>query len=106
MTALGARGFTSGLINVAPEKSVAILRALRAGDFTGANAGIAAVAGFEALRAEEQNGANVAVVKAALALSGIDVGAARPPAAWPLPPGSAAALRSLLDGWGMLARAG
>ncbi|MFZ4407851.1 MAG: dihydrodipicolinate synthase family protein, partial [Paracraurococcus sp.] len=81
MTALGARGFTSGLINVAPEKSVAILRALRAGDFTGANAGIAAVAGFEALRAEEQNGANIAAVKAALALSGIDVGAARPPAA-------------------------
>jgi 4-hydroxy-tetrahydrodipicolinate synthase len=104
MTALGAQGFTSGLINVVPEKSVAILRALRAGDFAAANAGIAAIHAFEALRAEEQNGANVAVVKAALTLSGIDVGAARPPAAWPLPPGSAAALRELLAGWGMLAR--
>ncbi|MCB4822009.1 dihydrodipicolinate synthase family protein [Roseicella aerolata] len=104
MTALGAQGFTSGVINVVPEKSVAILRALRAGDFAAANAGIAAIHAFEALRAEEQNGANVAVVKAALALSGMDVGAARPPAAWPLPPGSAAALRDLLAGWGMLAR--
>jgi 4-hydroxy-tetrahydrodipicolinate synthase len=104
MTALGAQGFTSGLINLLPERSVAILAALRAGDFACANAEIAAIQGFEALRAEEQNGANVAVVKAALALSGIDVGAARPPAAWPLPPGSAAALRDLLAGWGLLRR--
>ncbi|MBK1659310.1 dihydrodipicolinate synthase family protein, partial [Paracraurococcus ruber] len=104
MTALGTAGFTSGLINLAPDRSVAILRALRDGDFARANAGIAAIAAFEALRAEEQNGANVAVVKAALALSGLDVGAARPPAAWPLPPGSAAALRDLLAGWGLLAR--
>ncbi|RAI57766.1 dihydrodipicolinate synthase family protein [Roseicella frigidaeris] len=104
MTALGAQGFTSGLINLLPERSVAILAALRKGDFAAANAGIAAIQGFEALRAEEQNGANVAVVKAALALSGIDVGAARPPAAWPLPPGSAAALRDLLAGWGLLRR--
>jgi 4-hydroxy-tetrahydrodipicolinate synthase len=99
MTALGTRGFTSGLINVAPDRSMAILRALQAGDFAAANAGIAGIAAFETLRAEEQNGANVAVVKAALALGGIDVGAARPPAAWPLPPGSAAALRNLLAGW-------
>jgi 4-hydroxy-tetrahydrodipicolinate synthase len=105
MTALGARGFTSGLINLVPEKSVAILQALRAGDFARANAEIAAIAAFEALRSEEQNGANVAVVKAALTLSGTDVGAARVPAAWPLPPGSAAALRDLLAGWGMLQRA-
>jgi 4-hydroxy-tetrahydrodipicolinate synthase len=104
MTALGAAGFTSGLINLLPERSVAILAALRAGDFARVNAGIEAIAGFEALRSEEQNGANVAVVKAALALSGTDVGAARAPAAWPLPPGSAAALRDLLAGWGMLAK--
>ena len=62
--------------------------------------GSRAIAAFEALRSEEQNGANVAVVKAALTLSGIDVGAARSPAAWPLPPGSAAALRDLLAGSG------
>jgi 4-hydroxy-tetrahydrodipicolinate synthase len=101
MTAMGARGFTSGLINLAPHRSVAILRALDAGDIAGAQALITAIAPFEALRAEEQSGANVGVVKAALALIGEDVGAARPPAAWPLPPGSAAALRRLLNTWGM-----
>jgi 4-hydroxy-tetrahydrodipicolinate synthase len=101
MTAMGARGFTSGLINLAPERSVTILRTLEAGDMAAAQAEISAIAGFEALRAEEQNGANVAIVKAALALIGEDVGAARPPAAWPLPPGSAAALRSLLAAWGL-----
>ena len=104
MTALGARGFTSGLINVAPERSATIRDALRAGDYDSANAAIAAIGGFEALRSEEQNGANVAVVKAALILAGVEVGAARPPAAWPLPPGSAAALRDLMAGWGKLAR--
>jgi 4-hydroxy-tetrahydrodipicolinate synthase len=98
---MGTRGFTSGLINLAPERSVAILRSLEAGDMPGAQALIAGIAAFEALRAEEQSGANVSVVKAALALVGEDVGAARPPAAWPLPPGSAAALRALLDQWGL-----
>src|SRR4051812_23955958 len=39
MTALGARGFTSGLINVAPARSMAILRALEVGNFAAANAG-------------------------------------------------------------------
>jgi 4-hydroxy-tetrahydrodipicolinate synthase len=99
MTALGAQGFTSGLINVAPERSVAILAALRAADFTRANALIAEIGAFEALRAEEQNGANVSVVKAALALSGNDVGAARPPAAWPIAAESLARLRTLLASW-------
>ncbi len=105
MTAVGAQGFTSGLINILPERSVAILRALREGDYARANAGIAAIHAFEALRSEERNGANVAVVKAALTLSGIDVGAARAPAAWPLPAVSVAALRELLADWGMLGRA-
>lgn len=99
MTALGARGFTSGLINVAPARSVAILAALRAGEMARANALIAGIAPFEALRAEEQNGANVSVVKAALALMGEEVGHARPPAAWPLAPESLARLRDLVAGW-------
>ncbi|MBR0671345.1 dihydrodipicolinate synthase family protein [Neoroseomonas soli] len=99
MTALGAQGFTSGLINLAPERSVAILAALRAGNMPRANALIAEMAPFEALRAEEQNGANVSVVKAALALAGDDVGHARPPASWPLAPESLARLRDLVAGW-------
>jgi 4-hydroxy-tetrahydrodipicolinate synthase len=99
MTALGAQGFTSGLINVAPRRSVAILAALRASDMARANALIAGIGAFEALRAEEQNGANVSIVKAALALMGEDVGAARPPAAWPIAPDSLARLEVLVAGW-------
>lgn len=102
MAALGARGFTSGLINVAPERSVAVRDALRAGDYARANAEIAAIEGFEALRAEENNGANVSVVKAALNLAGLEVGPARPPAGWPLTPAAEATLRGLLAEWGKL----
>jgi 4-hydroxy-tetrahydrodipicolinate synthase len=100
MTALGARGFTSGLINVAPERSVAVRDALRTGDYARANAEIAAIETFEALRSEENNGTNVSVVKAALNLTGLDVGPARPPAGWPLTPAADAKLRELLRGWG------
>lgn len=99
MTAVGARGFTSGLINVAPERSVAIRDALAAGDYTRANTEIAAIEAFEALRREENNGANVSVVKTALGFMGLDMGPARPPAAWPLTPAATAALRDLLGVW-------
>ncbi|MBO1075221.1 dihydrodipicolinate synthase family protein [Roseomonas marmotae] len=105
MTAVGAKGFTSGLINLLPERSVTIRDALARGDYATANATIAGIEPFEALRSEEQNGANVSVVKAALTLSGVDVGPARPPAAWPLAPESARALEGLLREWGLLAGA-
>lgn len=82
--AVGARGFTSGLINVWPERSVAISAALEGGDFAEARRLIAGMQVFEDVRAEEQGGANVPGVKAALALMGEDCGGARPPAAWPL----------------------
>jgi 4-hydroxy-tetrahydrodipicolinate synthase len=101
MTALGTRGFTSGLINLAPERSVAVLRALEAGDMEAANAAIAAIEPFELLRAQESNGANVSVVKAALALRGEPVGHARPPAAWPIEGQALAALRQVLAGLGL-----
>ena len=39
---------------------------------------------FEDIRAEEQNGANVTGVKAALLAQGFDCGPTRPPSAWPL----------------------
>jgi 4-hydroxy-tetrahydrodipicolinate synthase len=99
MHALGARGFTSGVINVAPHLSMAVLRALRANDFDAASAAIAAIEPFEKLRAAEGNGANVSVVKAALALLGEDPGPARPPAAWPLPPAALDTLRGILAAW-------
>lgn len=82
--AVGAKGFTSGLINVWPQRSVAIHAALAAGDYAGANRLIDGMKAFEAVRAEEMNGTNVTGVKAALAMLGHDCGRTRPPSAWPL----------------------
>jgi 4-hydroxy-tetrahydrodipicolinate synthase len=82
--AVGARGFTSGLINVWPERSVAIHAALEAGDYAEANRLIAGMRAFEDIRAEEMNGTNVTGVKAALQALGRDCGPTRPPSAWPL----------------------
>jgi 4-hydroxy-tetrahydrodipicolinate synthase len=99
--AVGARGFTSGLINVWPEHSVAIHAALEAGDYGRAMALIDVMAGFEQIRAEEQNGTNVTAVKAALQLLGEDCGPTRPPSAWPLTERQLATLRSLLTSWSL-----
>lgn len=82
--AVGARGFTSGLINVWPQRSVEIHAALAAGDYAGSNRLIEGMKAFEAVRAEEMNGTNVTGVKAALAMIGHDCGPTRPPSAWPL----------------------
>jgi len=82
--AVGARGFTSGLINVWPERSMAIHAALNAGDYPEANRLIAGMRAFEDIRAEELNGTNVTGVKAALLAQGLDCGPTRPPSAWPL----------------------
>lgn len=82
--AVGARGFTSGLINLWPERSMAIHAALEAGDYGKARELIAAMRAFEEVRAEELNGTNVTGVKAALKAIGKDCGATRPPSAWPL----------------------
>lgn len=100
--AVGARGFTSGLINVWPERSVAIHAALDKGDYAAANALIEEMAPFEALRAEEGNGTNVSVVKAALALCGHDCGAVRAPGAWPLTPAQQQRLAGLLGAWRLM----
>jgi len=97
--AVGARGFTSGLINVWPEHSVAIHAALEAGDYAKANELIAVMLDFEEIRAEEQNGTNVTAVKAALQLMGEDCGPTRPPSAWPLTEAQMARLRTLLETW-------
>jgi 4-hydroxy-tetrahydrodipicolinate synthase len=95
--AVGARGFTSGLINVWPERSVAINTALEAGDYQLARDLIADMQVFEDIRAEEQGGANVPGVKAALALMGEDCGEARAPAAWPLSEDQISRLRAFMQ---------
>ena len=102
LCAVGARGFTSGLINVWPAHSIAIHAALAVGDYPTANKLIAQMSGFEELRAEEGNGTNVTVVKSALAMMGQDCGHVRPPGAWPLTDRQSGALRHLLGEWGLL----
>ncbi len=101
-TAVGARGFTSGLINVWPERSIEIHRALEASDYARARALIAGMRAFEEIRAEEMNGANVSGVKAALQALGQDCGTARPPAAWPLTQVQQAKLRGFLSAAGLV----
>ena len=97
LCAVGARGFTSGLINVWPERSVAIRDALHAGDYPLANALIAGMRVFEDIRAEEMGGTNVTGVKTALALQGLDCGGVRPPGAWPLTDDQTTRLRAFLS---------
>ncbi|MBK4216007.1 dihydrodipicolinate synthase family protein [Paracoccus caeni] len=100
--AVGARGFTSGLINLWPERSLAIHAALEAGDFGQARALIADMAAFEDVRAQELNGTNVTGVKAALQALGQDCGATRPPAAWPLTAAQQAQMQDFLQRNGLL----
>ncbi|WBU56086.1 dihydrodipicolinate synthase family protein [Paracoccus sediminicola] len=95
--AVGARGFTSGLINVWPERSMAIHAALEAGDYSEANRLIAGMRDFEDIRAEEMNGTNVTGVKSALQMMGRDCGPTRPPSAWPLTDAQQAKLRSFMQ---------
>lgn len=98
--ALGARGFTSGLINVAPERSLAVWRALEAGDYARARREVDDIAGFERLRSRYGNGSNVTVVKEALGLLGTDVGAVRLPGLPELNESERAELRTIIDSWG------
>ena len=95
--AVGARGFTSGLINVWPERSLAIHAALERGDYPTGNALIAGMKAFEDIRAEEMNGTNVTAVKAALQVIGEDCGPTRPPSAWPLTAPHMATLNTFID---------
>ena len=98
--ALGARGFTSGLVNVAPERSLAIWRALEAYDYDLARRLVDEIAGFETLRTKYGNGANVTVVKEALGLLGTKVGPVRLPGLPELNESERAELRKIVSGWG------
>ena len=99
--AVGARGFTSGLINVWPERSVAIHAALDRRDYVAANALIAGMKVFEDIRAEEMSGTNVTGVKAALIAQGLDCGPTRPPSAWPLTAKQQAAMETFIAANGL-----
>ncbi|MBX3540670.1 MAG: dihydrodipicolinate synthase family protein [Chelatococcus sp.] len=99
--ALGARGFTSGFVNVDPKRSLAIHAALEAGDFAQARERVAEIARFETLRTKYGNGANVTVVKEALGLLGLPVGPVRLPGLPVLDPGDKEILKREMARWGL-----
>lgn len=99
--AQGARGFTSGLVNVAPERSLAIWRALEAGDYQATARLVDQIAPFEAMRARYNNGANVTVVKEAMRLMGVGVGPVRLPGLPALEPADREKLGAILMSWGL-----
>jgi 4-hydroxy-tetrahydrodipicolinate synthase len=99
--ALGTRGFTSGLVNVDPKRSLAIWAALEAGDFATARRLVDIIAPFEAMRTKFNNGANVTVVKEAMTLLGLAVGPARLPGLTVLDAADRNRLRSVLNDWGL-----
>jgi 4-hydroxy-tetrahydrodipicolinate synthase len=77
----GARGFTSGLVNVAPHGSLRLLDRLREGDQQAAMAIWARLKPFEDMRARAGSAGNVSVVKEALAQLGLCRRTVRPPIA-------------------------
>ena len=77
--AAGAEGFTSGLVNIAPEMSLAMLAGLRRGDAASVRAVWRDVAPMERLRAKNRNGNSVSAIKEAMNLAGLPAGVAREP---------------------------
>ncbi|RSN59268.1 dihydrodipicolinate synthase family protein [Amycolatopsis sp. WAC 04182] len=98
--AVGATGFTSGLVNVAPSLSLEMFRALRDGDFRGAMAFWELVRPFEELRAADGNANNVSVVKEALAQLGLCRADVRPPSR-ALTGGERELVSAALASWGL-----
>ena len=98
---VGAEGFTSGLVNVAPEKSLEMLQGLRAGDRESVQAVWREVAPLERLRARAHSGYNVAVIKAAMDLLGLAPGRVREPAS-ELDETDKQELVRILKAWGKL----
>ncbi len=77
--AAGAEGFTSGLVNIAPEMSLAMLDGLRRGDAEAVRAVWRHVAPIERLRARNHNANNVSVIKEGMNLAGLPAGLVREP---------------------------
>ncbi len=96
--AVGARGFTSGLANVGPGLALAMLDALRAGDFGAAMRVWETVRPFEELRLADASADNVSVVKEALAQLGLCRADVRPPSRL-LPAGLREEISGILSDW-------
>ena len=96
--AIGARGFTSGLVNVSPEISLRMRDALRAEDYPAAMAVWELIRPFEDLRAADSSANNVSVVKEALAQLGLCRRDVRPPSS-PLSPAQRQQVADALSSW-------
>jgi 4-hydroxy-tetrahydrodipicolinate synthase len=94
----GARGFTSGLANVAPELSVALLDALRANNIGQAMALWQRMLPIEQLRARRHDANNVSALKEALAQLGLCGAGVRPPIS-ELDAGERAEVTEILRDW-------
>jgi 4-hydroxy-tetrahydrodipicolinate synthase len=97
--AVGATGFTSGLVNVAPAISLALHRRLLAGDYVEGMRIWEQVRPFEELRAADSAADNVSVVKEALAQLGLCRRDVRPPSRT-LPRPVRDHVEAILAGWG------
>jgi 4-hydroxy-tetrahydrodipicolinate synthase len=94
----GARAFTSGLVNVAPEISFGLLDALRHDDTERAAAVWRRIRAFEQLRARDRSADNVSVVKEAMHQQGLCDRSVRPPSTVLPEPGRVEIAR-ILAGW-------
>ena len=97
--AMGANGFTSGLVNVAPTISLELHRTLVAGDYAEARKIWTLIRPFEELRAADSSADNVSVVKEALAQLGLCQADVRPPSR-PLPREVRDQIEAILASWG------
>ncbi|MFD1334496.1 dihydrodipicolinate synthase family protein [Oceanobacillus iheyensis] len=94
----GAVGFTSGLVNVFPQKSFALLEALEEGNQEKIWDVWEEVVPFEDLRAKHNNGNNVVIIKEAMEQLGLRAGVTREPVN-PLSPNDRLELEELLKSW-------
>lgn len=94
----GARAFTSGLVNVAPEISFELLDALRQDDAARARAVWRRIRRFEQLRARARSADNVSVVKEAMHQLGLCDRSVRPPSTT-LPDADRADITRILEEW-------
>ena len=95
----GARGFTSGLVNVHIPRSLDMLQCLQAGRYDQAMQRWAELKPFEDLRARRNGGNNVSVVKEAMAQRGLSARTVRPPIS-ELPESERAEVAAVLAAWG------
>jgi 4-hydroxy-tetrahydrodipicolinate synthase len=96
--AMGATGFTSGLVNIVPKLPRAMLQALRENDMATAMRHWESVRVFEELRADDASADNVSVVKEALSQLGLASRTVRPPSS-ELPPRLRVKVAALIARW-------